>query len=254
MGKSFAIFGSCVTRDAFELGGPAATGHRIAIYLARTTINSCLAAPVAVKSLFASERREKFEERCVIHDILKLHFDVLREKPFDYLLLDLIDERHSIIAVDGSYLCYSVPFLRMAEEFKLDAAKFERRAPRDPSVIEETLANIPRFLERLRCIVDPCRIILHEALWATSFIDSEGTLRPFPNKAEIALVNDILAAYYARMKSEGELISISLPQDVRVADEKHRWTLEPFHYAGIYYRTFMAELVQLTQRAMSLAS
>jgi hypothetical protein len=247
MGKSFAIFGSCVTRDAFELGGPAAAGHRIAIYLARTTINSCLATPVPVTSLFPLGRREKFEERCVVHDIFKLHFDVLREKPFDYLLLDLIDERHSIITVDGSYLCYSVPFLRMAQEFKLDAAKFERRAPRDPGVVEETLANIPRFLERLRYIVDPRRIILHEAYWATSFIDTEGTLRPFQNEVEIAFVNDILAAYYERIKSEGELISISLPQDVRLADEKHRWTLAPFHYADIYYRTFMTELGRLTQ-------
>jgi hypothetical protein len=250
MGKSFAIFGSCVTRDAFEIGGPTAADHRIVVYLARTTINSCLAAPVPVKSLFASERREKFEERCVVHDIFKLHFDLLREKLFDYLLLDLIDERHSIIAVDGSYLCYSVPFLRMAEEFKLDIAKFERRAPRDPRVIEATLANIPRFLERLRGIVDPKRIILHEALWATSFIDADGVLRPFSNKAEISLVNDILTAYYARIKSEGGLVSISLSQDVCVADEKHRWTLEPFHYADIYYRTFLAELDRLTPAAL----
>jgi hypothetical protein len=254
MGKSFAIFGSCVTRDAFELGGPAAAGHRISVYLARTTINSCLAAPVPVRSLFASERREKFEERCVVHDIFKLHFDLLREKQFDYLLLDLIDERHSIIAVDGSYLCYSVPFLRMAQEFKLDTAKFERRAPRDPRVIEATIANIPRFLERLRRIIDPHRIILHEALWATTFLDAEGALRTFPNKVEIVLVNDILSRYYANIKSEGGLTSISLPEDVRVADEKHRWTLEPFHYADIYYRTFMAELVQLTQPVMPLAS
>src|SRR5207245_10631931 len=123
-----------------------------------STINSCLASPVLVKNLFPSERRGRFEERCVMDDIFKVHFDLLRGKAFDYLLLDLIDERHWIIVVDGSYLCYSVPFLRMAEEFKLDVAKFERRAPRDPRVVAETLANIPRFLERLCGIVDPKRI------------------------------------------------------------------------------------------------
>jgi hypothetical protein len=254
MGKTFAIFGSCVTRDAFELGGPTATGNSISIYLARTTINSCLAQPVPFQSLFASERREKFEERCVINDIFKTHFNLLREKPFEYLLIDLIDERHSIIAVGGSYVCYSVPFLRMAEEFKLDVAQFERRAPRDPRTVAETLTNISRFIERLRLMVDPKRIILHEALWATRFVDAEGTLRAFPNQTEIALVNDVLAAYYGRLKSEGGLTSISLSHEVRIADEKHRWTLQPFHYADIYYRKFIVELDRLTQSDISAAS
>jgi hypothetical protein len=250
MGSSFAIFGSCVTRDAFELAGPTATDHRVAIYLARTTINSSLVGPVSFKNLFQSRAREKFEERCVIHDMFKLHFNLLRETPFDYLLLDLIDERHWIMAVDDSWLCYSVPFLRMAEEFKLDVGKFERRAPRDPRVIEDTLANIPRFLERLRCIVDPKRIILHEARWATNFIDAHGVLQPFPKKSEIYLVNDVLSAYYERIKSETGLASISLSEDMCVADEKHRWSLEPFHYANIYYRTFISELDRLTAPAL----
>jgi hypothetical protein len=248
MEKSFAIFGSCVTRDAFELGQPTSGAHRVSVYLARTTINSCMSAPVPFKDLFASERQQKFEERCVIDDIFKRHFDALREKPFDYLLLDLVDERHPIIAIDGSYLCYSVPFLRMAEAFKLDPTKFERRAPRDPRVIEETLANVPRFLERLSRIIDLDRIILHEALWATNFIAADGQRKAFANAAEIARVNDVLAVYYARLKSATALRSIAVPEDVRVADEKHRWTLEPFHYADIYYRAFMLELDRLTQQ------
>ncbi len=184
MEKRFAIFGSCVTRDAFEFGQPNPGKERVSIYLARTTVNSCLSTPVPFKNLFAAERQQKFEERCVIDDIFKRHFDALREKPFDYLLLDLIDERHPIISVDGSYLCYSVPFLRMAEAFKLDPAKFERRSPRDPSLIEETLANLPRFVERLSAIVDPSHIILHEAYWATEFIAATGERQVFPNAAD----------------------------------------------------------------------
>src|ERR1700758_5153111 len=111
MERAFAIFGSCVTRDAFELGHPMPGGCRIGSYVARTTINSCLSAAVEFKDIFAAESQPKFEERCVISDVVKNHFDVLREKPCDYLLLDLIDERHPVIRVGSSYLCYSVPFL-----------------------------------------------------------------------------------------------------------------------------------------------
>jgi Family of unknown function (DUF6270) len=249
MTTTFGIFGSCVTRDAFELGGPLAQRYQIGVYLARTTINSCLSAPVPFTNLFAAERRAKFEERCVVNDIFKLHFEQLGEKPFDYLLLDLIDERHAVVTVDGSYLCYSVPFLRMAEAFGLDAGKLERRLPRDKRVVEETLANIPRFLERLGAVADRRRIILHEALWATEFLDTNGTRQDFPNKAEIEQVNEVLRAYYGAVKAGGVRQSIAVPEELRVADANHRWTLEPFHYAEGYYRAFLTELERLTQPA-----
>jgi hypothetical protein len=254
MGKTFAIFGSCVTRDAFELDQAKSGGHRVGTYLARTTINSCLSAPVPFKNLFAAERRPKFEERCVTDDILKRHFDALAEKPFDCLIVDLIDERHPVIVIDGSQLCYSVPFRRMADGFAVDTSTFEKRMPQDPRVVEETLANIPRFIERLTRVVDPQRIILHEALWATSFIAADGARRDFPKKAEIERTNAILAAYYARLKSAAPLRVIALADELRVADEKHRWTLEPFHYADIYYRAFMVELDRITQPTVALAA
>jgi hypothetical protein len=247
MERSFAIFGSCVTRDAFELGRAKSGSHRVTTYLARTTINSSLSAPVPFANLFATERQAKFEERCVIDDILKRHFDALAEKPFDYLILDLIDERHPVIAVGDSQLCYSVPFRRMAEAFALDTSKFEMRMPQGESVIAETLANIPRFIARLARIVDPQRIILHEALWAKTYIAADETRQDFPKQAEIERTNSVLAAYYARLKAEGPLRTIALSEDLRVADEKHRWTLEPFHYADSYYSAFIAALDAIAQ-------
>jgi Family of unknown function (DUF6270) len=206
-----------------------------------------LAAPVPITRLFAREVSVKFKERCVIHDISKQHFDLLRPVTSDYLLLDLIDERHWVMVVDGSYLCCSVPFLRMAKELDLNVTGFERRSPYDPRVIAETLANIPIFIRRLRANVEPRRIILHEALWATSYFDSEGALKTFPNIAEVVLANDLLTQYYTKMKSEGQLPSILLTEDVRVADARHRWTLGPCHYADIYYRAFLTELDRMTQ-------
>ena len=48
--------------------------------------------------------------------------------------------------------------------------------------------------------------------------------------------------------------AIALPEAVRVGDEKHRWTLEPFHYASAYYNSFIDELDRLTRPATALAS
>src|SRR5579862_5812810 len=126
MERAFAIFGSCVTRDAFELGHPLPGGSRIGAYVSRTTINSSLSTAAELEDLFALEGRPNFEERCVMSDVTKNHFEVLREKPFDYLLLYLIVERPSFMRVCFSYLCYSVPLLSMAETRALDTDRLER--------------------------------------------------------------------------------------------------------------------------------
>jgi Family of unknown function (DUF6270) len=244
MGRTFAIFGSCVTRDPFELTEASIAGHRVALHLMRTTINSCLAIPVPLSDLFSRVSTASFDDSCVMHDLLKQHFDQLRQAKFDCLLLDLVDERHCIIAEDDYYMCQSVPFLRMAEKLKLNVAKFTRRSPRDPELIAETLANIPRFIKRLCCNVNPSRILVHEALAATKYFDSEGVLRTFPNEAEIKLMNDILREYYNRLKLEGGFFSITLPADICVAHVGHRWMLSPFHYTDIYYHYFLDNLKQ----------
>jgi hypothetical protein len=247
MSKTFAIFGSCVTRDPFELAEASTAGHQVALHLARTTINSCLAMPVPLSDLFLQGFEINREEACVTHDLLKQHFDQLRRSEFDYLLLDLADERHCILAFDGYYLCQSVPFLRIAEKLKLDVSRFARRSPRDPELIAETLANIPRFIERLCFNIDPSHIVLHEALAATTYLDREGELRTFPNKSEISFMNDIFIKYYDKLKSEGGFCSIALPKDMCVAYVGHRWMLSPFHYTPLYYHRFLAELTRLMQ-------
>jgi hypothetical protein len=220
-------------------------GHRVALHLARTTINSCLASPVPLSNLFSTRDLLDYAEHCVTDDLLKQHFDRLQHSSFDYLLLDLVDERHRIIVLDGFYVCQSVCFLRMVEKLKLDVTRFERRSPQDPKLIAETLASIPRFVERLCANIDPRRIFVHEALGATTYFNSEGVLKTFLNEAEILVMNDILTKYYHKLKAEGNFCSIALPKDMRVADARHRWFLSPFHYTSLYYHQFLVELNRL---------
>jgi hypothetical protein len=247
MESTFAIFGSCVTRDAFEICKKVEDGRNVCIYLTRTTINSCLSTPViAIKDPFEPQGKLNFEERCVFQDLFKLHFDRLQEGAFDYLVLDLIDERHAIAAVNGSYLCVSSPFMKMAKTFNIDVSQFEYYSPLEQWIIQKTLDNIPLFLKRLCSIVDHKRIILHEALWATRFVSADGTLRGFPNQVEIRKVNDVFERYYACIKSTIPLQSIRLPEDVRIGDETNKWALEPFHYVRDYYGSFMTKLDYLT--------
>jgi hypothetical protein len=246
--RAVAIFGSCVTRDAFELQSrQSADADTVALYLSRTTINASLAAPVA--ALGASPpagqspaSQMKFEERCAIADLEKTHFQDLRRKRFDVLVIDLIDERHWLVDIDGGEATYSVPFVKLCETRGIDHARFPRTSPTDVRLVERTLANIPRFLARLAQVIDPSRIVLHEAGWARRYVATHGTIREFADRRMIDGVNAILDRYFAAMKAACPgMRSIRVPEDQVLGDESHRWTLEPFHYAQSYYREFLRQ-------------
>lgn len=242
MGTRYAIFGSCVTRDAFDLAQRRGSGDSVATYLARTTINACLAAPVALPAP-ACTAAARFEERCVAADIAKTHFADLAAKPFDVLIVDLIDERHPVLSVNGSLLCRSVPLVRMAAACGLDLSGCEMLMPHDPRIVQATLDNIPRFVAALTAISPPSRIVLHEALWAPSYRAADGALRHFPDLPLIARCNRTLSGYYAAIRGAcPDMTAIRIDGDALVADEGHRWGLEPFHYGEGYYDLFLQRL------------
>ncbi|MGE3935250.1 MAG: DUF6270 domain-containing protein [Rhodospirillaceae bacterium] len=242
MGLRYAIFGSCVTRDAFDLAQRRGGSDAVVTYLARTTVNACLAAPVSLPAP-AGLAAARFEERCVVADLAKTHFADLGAKPFDFLIVDLIDERHPVLSVDGSLVCRSVPLVRMAAACGLDLSGYEMLMPHDPRIVQATIDNIPKFVAELAAIAPPSRIVLHEALWASHYRAADGALRPFPDPPLSARCNDTLSGYYAAIRAAcPQATSIRIDGDALAADERHRWGLEPFHYAEAYYDLFLQRL------------
>ncbi len=243
MSRAIAIFGSCVTRDAFELQSRlSAEVDTVALYLSRTTINASLAAPVTTLAVPPSAAEVKFEERCALSDLEKTHFQELRRKEFDYLVIDLIDERHWLVDIAGGEVAYSVPFVKLCEGRGIDHGAFRRTPPGDARLIARTLANIPDFLARLTAVVAPERIILHEARWARRYVAKDGSIQDFAQGGLIDGANAVLEPYYAALKAACPgMRSIRVPDDQTLGDEGHRWTLEPFHYAEAYYRAFLGQ-------------
>ncbi len=244
MTQTVAIFGSCVTRDAFELRTQRkdAPEVKVSLYLSRTSINSCLAPPVAGLGLPPAEGKLKFEERSVRTDLDKTHFDQLRDATFDWLVIDLIDERHWLAEPAGSALCYSVPFWRLCEAHGVDHNAIPRLSPNDPALVQRTVDNIPRFLNRVLATVAQQRIVLHEAYWARQYVTHDGAVRDFEQQHMIRLANQGLQRFYARIKECCPAIAtIRIPADETLADEAHRWSLDPFHYREAYYAEFLRQ-------------
>lgn len=242
----FAIFGSCVSRDAFELDPAHAQGLCVELYLSRTTVNSALASPLALPPLTESGKL-RFEDRCVMDDLYKRHFDKLNQSQADYLIIDLIDERNPLLYFGGSALCLSVPFAKFAANHGWPVEKNRRLHSTDPENVAATLANLPLFAARILGCFSASRLVIHRALWASRFRKPNGEVALFGDQAVIDHTNAVLRRYYDQLIAAlPGCAVIEVAATDLLADEAHRWTLEPYHYAPPYYAAFLSQLVAIT--------
>ncbi len=103
------ILGSCVTRDALEL---AKKGQFVLTdYLARTSIASAF-QDNAIFEYDTSKIASAFQRRMVDNDLLKSTTNTLINTDFDFLVIDLIDERFDIVKNDKNQ------YFTLSSEFK----------------------------------------------------------------------------------------------------------------------------------------
>ncbi|MGY1520665.1 DUF6270 domain-containing protein [Luteimonas sp. A482] len=225
------ILGSCVSRDAFALTGH---GLELAGYIARTSLASAFLTRPAPPSVRANVPRiaSRFQRRMVDIDLRKRALSVIEGAQFDFLLVDLIDERFNLARFGGSN---TVP-----ELFTLSRELASVSGWTGPVVTPGTnqhLAVWKRGVGRLLRTVPPARIIVNRAFWAREFDNGE----PLENQALIAQRNRTLETMYGYLQRNGVGAVIDYPDGI-FADPGHRWGVAPFHYATRMYELMIAQL------------
>lgn len=225
----YSLLGSCVTRDAADLGSSPLS--RPVTFFSRTKLQSLVSTPTTIPEDFALT--SAFQTRVVVEDHTKSALPVLAA--LDHaLVIDLIDERHNLLdsgsglVTESLYLQQStlrseLPYKRVPEDSDLEPGGPFARATRQ---LADRLAGVPR-------------IIIHEALWATTARDGSA----LPNAGASNRRNAWLQRAY-------ELLRDAFPGAVRVvpdpgvvlADPGHRWGLAPFHYVPEYYNDVAEKL------------
>jgi hypothetical protein len=93
------------------------------------------------------------------------------------------------------------------------------------------------FAERVMRVVPTERVVIHRALWCTSY-RHDGEVLPFPaDRLELCrLQNDMLERAYDRLEQAfaGRARVIGVDPGTHHADAHHRWQLEPYHYESAY--------------------
>lgn len=209
------ILGSCVSRDAFELSN----SPELVDYRARTALGSSFAPRTAISdSVDLNLNPSPFQRRMVESDIEKLLSATLSSAQFDFLLLDLIDERLPMIRHGDSYITSSP---------ELHACGL-KPSPEDLVEVgsEEYLCAFRAGIANLISVVPAERIIVNEVYWATRTSDGvEIGSQPWTAKN-----NAILKTLYNELRLQKGISFISYPESSFAADPDHKWGVSPFHY------------------------
>ncbi|KRA30242.1 hypothetical protein ASD68_15460 [Rhodanobacter sp. Root627] len=226
-----AIFGSCVSRDAFAFAPK--PGLEVAEYIARSSMASAFhKVPLEERWLSAVERIESpFQRRMVECDLRKLAEQRLLASSADVVLVDLVDERFNLVALGNSFATWSSEFSKLG----FDPAEF------DAVLRIESNERKPLWREGAQAMLQAIganRIVLNEVYWARELADGQ----PMERLEQIDRANVELREMHAFLRSLGVERAITYPYDLLRADPGHKWGLSPFHFIADFYEFTMRSL------------
>lgn len=227
-----AIFGSCVTRDLFE---DEKLRPALVHYASRTSVISTVADPVPLGE-DEVVLDSPYQKRAVLADFNKTFFTDLGDLAPDWVVIDLVDERFNVLRTGDSFVTESSAF----SSAELGAATRFAFAPvlRLTDEAEELFdVAATTFVQRLTEIVPAERVILHRALWLTRFRSADVVDEfPEPRLSFARRHNEALDREYDMLADRlGPTAPVMGPDPERhLADEGHKWGLDPFHYEDAY--------------------
>jgi SAM-dependent methyltransferase len=237
--QKILIFGSCVSRDAFNLE-EARQHFKVVDYYARSSL-AALATPPVTQNLALETIESPFQRRMVERDLSRAFFSDIASAEFDVLLLDLIDERFDIAELTpGTFVTLSGEFLKVANIDREAVARATIRSgtPRHRYL---WLRGVEHLVGRLREAGRLARLVINPVAWADSFED--GSPIPGIDSARTERANQHLAWMHEKLyELAPEARVLRFDESVFRADPNHQWGVAQFHYGRAYYKTVLAQL------------
>lgn len=245
MTKNLTIYGSCVSRDIFNLEESQA--FKLTDYFARSSMASLCSSPYENEE--ALERiPSAFRRRMVAYDFSK---QILTQpKAFqdaDIILIDLIDERFDLAILPSGHIITNSN--ELAESGLLNDSNvkgFQLIKPGTPERRDLWIQGMHKFLAVLEQHKKLDCLIINKVYWASRFENASNTNFPVP-LATIEKANQELEwMYKALEKKLGKHQFLYFPPQLLTSDEDHHWGVSPFHYCEQYYKEALAQLNLIT--------
>lgn len=233
-----SIFGSCVSRDAFDTSF---TDMRVGAYVARSALASAFEDTPFKSSLDQLDPehfiKSPFQRKMIETDLAKSAGPTLAaaQDETDCYLVDLIDERFPIIRDRGAVATISL-------ELRTCGAVDRLGAPLIAWDTQEHFEGFCRGFDKLAAATASTGrpLVLNKVFWAEKC--SDGT--EFSTKW-IRSSNEQLQRRYEIIESKYDLATIAYPKELLVALVGHRWSKAPYHYIDEMYEHQRSELRRL---------
>lgn len=240
--RNLLIYGSCVSRDIFNL--EESRSFKLTDYFARSSLGS-LASPAYSNTKALNRIQSAFRRRMVSYDfskeLLVSDYKVARAHT---VLVDLIDERFDLINLPtGQVITHSS---ELAESGLLNESSIEgyRTILHGSEERRELwLRGMHIFLDLLKKHNKLDRLIINKVYWASKFAkDSNAELPVAP--ATIDKANAELDWMYSKLSEELDSNQfLEIPPELLTADESHRWGISPFHYCDDFYKEALTQII-----------
>jgi len=232
--KNLIIYGSCVSRDIFNLEEN--SDFNLLEYYARSSMASLCSEAYANED--ALQRiPSAFRRRMVAYDFSKAMFSEANQfNDSDIILIDLIDERFDLIALpSGQLITLSNELTEsgLLEDPSITGYKIiSHGSPERRKLWLQGMQKLFSFLKD-RNKLD--RVIVNKVFWSSRFEKETDT--PFPVAPTVVeKANAELNWMYNALAHElAEQQFISFSPSLLTADEQHKWGVSPFHYCEGYY-------------------
>lgn len=232
------VFGSCVSRDAFEFDER--NEFEVTKYYARSSFASISAKPKILTDV-VNKIDSPWQARMVKADMSKEVLSDLSKTDCDAVLIDFIDERFSLLSDQDSLYTVSTEFKKAAGVEFLKSGKLIKPFSKDKLYL--CSKGIDKISKEL-CGSDK-KIIVNKVYWATKIYKAGHIVSIEDEKTLIAIkeANAFLNNLY-------NLISLKMPEvqfleyseGLLYCDENHKWGIDPFHYNESLYKEALRKL------------
>lgn len=219
---SVAIIGSCVTRDACEPDSELS----LKFYVARTSFGSAfseLTFPLALEQLDRSQKITSAWQRSMIEiDLNKKLPNMIRAlEPGSTLVIDFIDERFSLLHLNGAFATYSAILQPAFDPEKIK--EFNRISSSSDVHFEIWKKGFRKFLELAKS--RSLRVFVNNCMWASQTTSGA----PIGELALVQASNNYLERLY-KFAADLNLTFLHSSDQEFIAAGLHRWGPAPFHY------------------------
>ncbi|MFE5341354.1 DUF6270 domain-containing protein [Isoptericola sp. NPDC056578] len=233
------IYGSCVSRDAFEHFDP--DRFELMQYVARQSALSAYTRPVTL--IDPPKLESAFQQRMLSGDFESSLQAIVPQLSgqTDLVLVDLVDERlGAYVLPDGSVITRSVELVSTGAENDLPAGSQHLPFGSDLhfQYWSQGIASVGNLV---RQHMPQAAVVLLDIPWAS--LDDTGTPAPDSFGLSAADANSLYPHYVKAAQTSLDAHVVSLGEHEVRAGSSHRWGPAPFHYSDNVYG-YISETVE----------